>query len=379
MNTINTAFNKSANLEALTLDSKAFDRIDSKVEAGREDTVHFSSEAQFKLNLQTYAFGLSDTERGKFVDALEQSDEAFFDENFLQWLRNPPNSETFRLTVDPELEARINDVGPITGGVASDSEIIIQYSGSTLIGEWSFHEALSSSGDIHETDHLTEKLDQLTTKASEELSGQDQATITGAMDSAIRSSRNYLNSSFSLFKANYDYEVAAQAIAKLPMSDGLKEEYSNFLSEIRAFQEQLMTDHIDQQERKIQRFPQFSEAIGEEIQALEEGLEINAKLQQSISNSENGLLGAEDYFQGLIENAEYIKRDSSEQISEMFNHYAENLGEFNRIYIEKDWGLSSSQQAKSDPALDLVFQETQELTNHYISAINAYMANTGSA
>jgi hypothetical protein len=106
MNTINTAFNKSANLEALTLDSKAFDRIDSKVEAGKEDTVHFSSEAQFKLNLQTYAFGLSDTERGKFVDALEQSDEAFFDKKFLQWLRDPPNSETFRLTVDPAIPGR---------------------------------------------------------------------------------------------------------------------------------------------------------------------------------------------------------------------------------------------------------------------------------
>ena len=379
MNSINTNFNKSANLETLTLDSKAFDRIDSKVESGREDTVNFSSEAQFKLNLQTYAFGLSDTERGKFVDALEQSDESFFDEKFLQWLRDPPHDETFKLTVAPELDARAKDMGPITGGVAIDQEIIVQYSGPTLIGEWSFHEALSSSGDIHETDHLTGKLGQLASKALEELSRQDQATITGAMDSAIRSSRNYLNSSFSLFKANYDYEVAAQAIAKLPMSDGLKKEYSNFLSEIRAFQEQLITDHIDQQEIKMQRFPHFSEAIGKEIQALEEGLEINEKLQQSISNSENGLFGAEDYFQGLIEDSEHIKRDSSDQISDMFNHYRENLGEFNRIYIEKDWGLNSSQQAKSDPALDLAFEETQELTNHYISAITAYMANTGSA
>ena len=378
MNTINTNFNNSANLEALNFDSNAFERIDSKAEAERGDAVNFSSEAQFKLNLQRYAFGLSDTERAKFVDALEQSDEAFFDEKFLHWLKDPPNDETFRLSVDPELEARAKEVGPITGGVAVDSEIIVQYSGPTLIGEWSFHEALSSSGDIHETDHLTGKLAQLTSEALEELSGQDQATITGAMDSAIRSSRSYLNSSFSLFKANYDYEIAAQAIAKLPMRDGLKEEYSNLLSEIRSFQGRLMTDHIDQQERKMQKFPQFSGAIGQEIQALEEGLEINAKLQQSISNSENGLLGVEDYFQGLIEDAEHIKRDSSEQISDMFNHYAENLGEFNRIYIEKDWGLNSSQQANSDPALDSAFQETRELTDQYISAINAYMANTGS-
>ena len=67
MNSISANFNKSASLEALTLDSTAFDRIDSKADAGREDTVNFSSETQFKLNLQTYAFGLSNTERAKFV------------------------------------------------------------------------------------------------------------------------------------------------------------------------------------------------------------------------------------------------------------------------------------------------------------------------
>ncbi len=59
--------------------------------------------------------------------------------------------------------------------------------------------------------------------------------------------------------------------------------------------------------------------------------------------NEGGLLGSKDYFQSLISNAEYIERTSSCQISVMFDHYTEQLGEFDRIFIEKDWGLNPSQ------------------------------------
>ena len=216
-------------------------------------------------------------------------------------------------------------------------EITILYSGPTLIGQWNFHD-ISRSSDIHETDHLTSKLDQLTSKASKELSDQDLNTITGTMSAAVKGSRNYLNSSYTLFRTNYDYEVATQAISKLPMSDELKGEYSNLLSEVRSFQSQQNSDYIDQQEIKAQRYPQFTDTIRQEIQALKEGLEINKDLQQSISHSKDGLLGVEDYFQSLISDAEYIERDSSEQVSDMFDHFTKQLGEFDRLFIEKDWG-----------------------------------------
>ena len=327
------------------------------------------------LNLQIYAHTLSDEERNQFVDTLEQSDDGMFNDEFLQNLRNPP---TFAIeswdTVREELAG-----DPLFCGLpeGTTQEITVMYSGVTKIGTWNFHD-LSRSRDIHETDYLTRKLEQLKVKASKELSKQDLATITGTMDVAVGASKNFLNSSYALFRTNYDYEVAAQAILKLPMSDGLKEEYSILLSDIRSSQSQKTSDYIDQQERKIQNFPQFEGTIREEIQALKEGLEINKELQQNILHSKNGLFGVEDSFQMLIRNSESIKRESSENISDMFNHFTDQINEFNRIFIEKDGGASlQSKPQQNHPALDLAFNETQELTNQYISAIKTHMADNG--
>jgi len=383
MNTINT--NEATNpfvtktegsaSTSVKLDTDSFDRIDKKATESKDDTVNFSSKSQFMLNLQIYAHTLSDEERNQFVDTLEQSDDGMFNDEFLKNLRNPP---TFAIeSWDAVREELAGD--PLFCGLpeGTTQEITVMYSGVTKIGTWNFHE-LSRSRDIHETDYLTRKLEQLKVKASKELSKQDLATITGTMDVSVGASKNFLNSSYALFRTNYDYEVAAQAILKLPMSDGLKKEYSILLSDIRSSQSQKASDYIDQQERKIQNFPQFEGTIREEIQALKEGLEINKELQQKILHSKNGLFGLEDSFQMLIRNSESIKGESSENISDMFNHFTDQINEFNRIFIEKDRGASlQSKPQQNHPALDLAFNETQELTNQYISAIKTHMADNG--
>jgi cell division protein FtsB len=330
------------------------------------------------LNLQRYAYTLSDEERHQFADALEQSDDEVFDEKFISWIRDPPSYEYYegiKFSISPEVQAKMDT--PIFSDPGGDSPPlpIGTYSGINLIGTWNFR-PLSSSSDIHETDNLTRKVDQLKSKASKELSDEDTRTITGAMTVAVKGSRSYLNSSYALFRGNYDYEVAEQAISKLPMSDELKGEYSNLLSEIRSFQYQRNSDHIDQQEKKIQSMPQFEGIIREEIQTLKEGLAINKELQESISHSQNGLFGVEDYFQILMRNAESVERDSSEQISDMFEHFTDQLAMFDRLYIETDRGQDSRQKTQPrDPVMDLAFEETQKLTNQYIVAINSYMAN----
>lgn len=354
--------------------NELFDLIDSNAAERRDDTVNFSSKAQFMLNLQRYSYTLSDEERYQFVDGLEQSSDEVFDEEFLQHLRNPITVTEDWFYVSPQMQAKMDK--PIFSDPGGDTpEITIGYAGPTIIGQWNFR-SLSSSSDIHETDHLTSKLDQLTSKASKELSNQDIRTITGTMSAAVKGSRNYLNSSYALFRTNYDFEVAEQAISKLPMSDELKGEYSNLLSEIRSFQYQRNSDHIDQQEKKIQSMPQFEGIIREEIQTLKEGIKINKELQESISHSKNGLLGVENHFQILMKNAESIVRDSSNQISNMFDHFTKQLDDFDRLYIEKDWGQNSSRAPQPrDPVLDLAFEKTQELTNQYILAINSYAAN----
>lgn len=384
MNTINASIatnpflaksENSANSSNVKLDNSLFDSIDSKTTARRDDTVGFSSKGQFMINIQRHVYKLSDAERNQFVDVLEQSSEQIFDENFFHRLRNPMTITEDMLHTPPEMLARMKEVGSIGEvGIDHPKLTIGTYAGVNLIGKWNFR-PLSSSSDIHETDQLTRKLDQLTAKASKELSDVDSRTIAGVMSTAVKGSRSYLNSSYALFRGNYDYEVAEQAISKLPMSDGLKEDYRNLLTEIRSFQHQLNSDYIAQQQKKIQSSPQFASVIKEEIQTLEEGLQINKELQQSISHSQNGLFGAENHFQILMRNAESIQRDSSEQISDMFNCFTDQLNMFDRIYIEKDWGTDSSNKLTRDPVMDLAFQETQELTSQYIVAINSYMAN----
>lgn len=383
MSTVNTTiatgpylpkFDNSAVSNDVKFDKKIFDRIDSKAATESGDTVNFSSRAQFLFNLQTYSHTLADEERNQFADGIAQSGDEIFDENFVQHIRDSPFTKEGIFRIDPETREKMESSIIGKEGFVHQ-ELTVLYSGPTLIGQWNFHK-ISGSGDIHETDHLTNQLDQLTSKAAKKLSKQDLATMTGTMGRAIDASRNDLNSSYALFRTNYDYEVAEQAISKLPMSDGLKEEFSNLLSEVRSFQNQRNSDYIDQQEIKIQNYPQFEGIIKEEIQALKEGLEINTELQQSISHSQNGLFGVENYFQILIKNSESIEGESSENISDMFNHFTDQVSEFNRIFIEKDWGTArNKKEVTRDPVMDTAVEETQELTNQYIVAINSYMAN----
>ena len=81
--------------------SESFNSIDNDAEGRRDDTVGFSSKAQFMLNLQTYAFSLSDEERYQFVDVLEQSDDEMFDEKFLEHMRNPLSADDIKLVIPP--------------------------------------------------------------------------------------------------------------------------------------------------------------------------------------------------------------------------------------------------------------------------------------
>jgi hypothetical protein len=360
----------SASSSNVKLDTELFDSIDSKAATEYGDTVNFSSKSLFMFKLIEHAQKLSDEDRKQFANALEQSGDEMFDDNFLRNIRETPTIKVEPWVDDLEKDPLLfSDLGGDT------PEITIGYAGPTIIGQWNFR-TLSSSSDIHETDHLTGKLDQLTSKASKELSNQDLRTITGTMNAAVEASRNYLNSSYALFRTNYDYEIAEQSISKLPMSDELKEEYSNLLSDIRSFQYQRNSDYIDELESKIQSMPQFSGIIGEEIQTLKEGVEINKELQESISHSSDGLLGVENYFQILMTNAESIERDSSDQISDMFDHFSKQLDDFDRLYIEKDWGQNSNPNLKPrNPVLDVVSQETIDLTNQYILAIDSYLAN----
>lgn len=376
MSTINTAIattsllaksENSTSPSSVTIElADFFDEIDSKTEARRDDTVNFSSEGQFKLNIQSHAFSLLGEERTQFIDALDQSGEEIFDEEFISWLRCPQTELNSMINRDYQPINPFTDVHP-------DTEFTVLYSGPTLIGNWNFTE-VSRSSDIHETDHLTNRLDRLSSKASKVLSDQDLATVTGTMKRAVQASQNNLDSSYSIFRTNYDYEVADQAISKLSMSDSLEKQYRNFLSDIKSFQHQRIVDSIDQQEKQIQNLPQYSGILTEEREALEEGLRINEKLQNSIADSKDGLFGVENYFQILIRDSEPIKGESSENISDMFNHFTDQVNEFNRIFIEKDRGESLYPNIHSDPVIDTAFEETQELTKQYISAINAYMS-----
>ncbi len=222
--------------------SESFNCIDNNAEGRRDDTVGFSSKAQFMLNLQTYAFSLSDEERYQFVDVLEQSDDEMFDEKF---------------------------------------------------------------------------------------------------------------------------------------------------------QNKRITDSIEKAEKQIHQLPQYEDILQEEIRAKEESVEINKKLQESVSHSENGLLGNEKYFQMLIDNADFIDKNmtiapdlfkligkdglvnENKTIPEMFEHYKAQYEAFERRYLEKDWTVEK--QSLDDPVLDQAFEAAHELTNQYILAINTYMANAGQA
>lgn len=374
--------------------SKSFNSIDNVAEGRRDDTVGFSSKSQFMLNLQTYAYSLSDEERNQFVDVLEQSDDEMFDKKLLEFMRNPPSADDYTFVTPPEMQARMNEVGPMDGSGSVDPEgLIVQYSGPILIGAFGF-QAIPHSGDIHETDHLDSRLDQLTNKASQELSKQDLATLTGTMEVSVKSSQNYLHTTYSLFRTNYDYEIAAKAIEELPLSDGLKEGYKNFLSDIKEFQNERITDSIEKVEKQIQELPQYENMLRDEVRAKEESLAINKELQESLSHSKNGLLENEKYFQLLIDKADFIDKDMSiapelfnmigstygftnedKTIPGMFEHYQDQYEAFDRRFIEKDWTVDK--QSLDDPSLNQAFEETHELTNQYITAINAYMANFG--
>ena len=293
------------------------------------------------------------------------------------------------------MQAKIDEVGPMNGdGSVSQQGLIVHYRGPVLIGPFGF-QSIPRSGDIHETDHLDSRLDQLTNKVSQELSEQDLATLTGTMEVSIKASQNYLHTTYSLFRTNYDYEIAEKAIEELPLSAGSKEDYKNFLSDIKKFQNKRITDSIEKAEKQIHQLPQYEDILQEEIRAKEESLEINKKLQESLSHSENGLLGNEKYFQMLIDDADFIDKkmtiapdlfkligkdglvNENKTIPEMFEHYKAQYKAFERRYLEKDWTVEK--QSLDDPVLDQAFEAAHELTNQYILAINTYMANAGQA
>ncbi len=368
-----------------------FDEIDKKTEARKNDTVKFSSEGQFKINIQNYAFSLSDEERSQFVDALEQSGDKTFDEKFLNNLRNPGWPKNIKLVVSQEMQAQM-EASIIGKKGIEHPEIIVDYSKMHSIGPFSF-QPVSRYGEIHDIDHLSSRLDKLNNKAAEQLSKQDLVTLAGSMDNAVKASRNKLNSTYSLFRTNYEYEVAEKAIDLLPLGDGLKKDYKAFLSDIKNFQNNQITKSIADLEKKIDKLPQFRKTIEKELQSTKEGLRINMQLQEALAHSRSGLLGTgnEKYFQMLIDKSESINKDitipedlfhiigstyglsnENKTVSQMFDYYRGEFENFENHIANK--GLTVEQQASGDPVIDQAFEETQMLSKQYIQAITTYMS-----
>ncbi|TGG89399.1 hypothetical protein E4656_19885 [Natronospirillum operosum] len=340
------------------IDDQVFQQIDQLTNA---DQVRFSSRAQFLFNIQSHAHTLNEQERDEFVDLLAQVDQPLFDQDLLEYIRNP----TVPVFAEPA-EMYQSKTG-LSDEVPTEPIIVVASAARVFNGGHT-----SSIGQFNpDSGRLQARFAELSEQAFNELDQQDATTVTETVKHALEYGNRLLNSAESLFHSNYEFARVEHILQSLPVSDALKAGFGELINDARSAQNRMLARYQQAQEQKLTTMPRFRDVLLADIESVAEIISVNTRLQNFLAHPDQDILDAGSYFRRLLDDASYLNKLSEREMERLFDHYAHQRAEDERIFVERDWLGESLPQYVPESYEEEVHQ-TQELTRQFIDALATY-------
>jgi len=362
------AVNSQVNFDKLqSFDEQFFDDVDKETSTKEGVSANLSSQAQFMFSLQVHAANLNDEDRTEFADAVQKTQNPLFDDAFIDDLKV---SHYFAPNIDPEsIKPSSIDIHPKSDEIP---EIIVTSVGK--ISEFTKPYQIQGMDDgTHIINELNESLEELSVHADAQLSKQDAATMKGTFQNAIVATNNQQSDWYSMLKTHHQFDLASQAIEKLPLSEDLKTGYELFLSHLKDVTYAVSEIAIKESESFLDRLPQkYHGDIEVDIQKMKEGVEVSKKFGEYLESNNNSLKGSEDVFKGLINTTQIMDKPSSIELSGTMNWLEDDADYFQFKMIDKEF---IQEIPKRLPSEAITFHQNQStnISNQFIDAINSYI------
>jgi hypothetical protein len=349
-----------------------FDEID-KLNNSAPSNSQFSSEAQFKFNLQSHAHTLEGKERTEYVNFLEKNN--YLDSENAEQLK--AGEHKFEFTESEELQNRSKQIEAMFNSNKNYEPIAVSIVGSVdknmnMLDRFNNHEARDANG----WQGLEKNFEALTQKAFDELSTQDATALTDYIGMAVNSSQNYFYDTSPLYDTSFNYGMAQRVIDNTEMSDELKTGFNSLLDRAVDMQSEIFATELRESKESYDKYPQYQKEIGASIDKLEEIIPIFEKTVNLMKNDMSLVTDSGAGFKSLIQDTK-LSNDLSDKAyyKDFTQHYENHLSIFDRIHIDKDWTPGNLENnTLQNELLAEQYEVTQKLSDSFIHSISKLLS-----
>lgn len=337
------------------VDPAEFDEIDSLSKSSNDSgsfESNFSAEAQFKLNLQSYAYRLQGDERAKYVNFLKENEYA----DASQAERLMEGQFKFEFTVSDELLKHATYINSLLNSGETPEPIILQAGGGPVGWNLDFVADKSRSEEAvsaNNWDELTKELEELKQRAFAELDTQGATSLSGWVEIAVQHSQYVFTDSDNLNNASFYYGLAKKMIEESDISQELRLEFENLLSNAIDKQYNIFQTEIEISKKAYDEYPEHQVGIGKYINGLES---ISVGFKSTVNRLSSDL--------SLFKNLPYG------------DYYASKYAFFEKKFIDQDWTVKEVAVVDLYPHQAQQYEKVQKLTDSFLESINELLSIT---
>lgn len=320
------------------VDSSEFNKIDS-LSTSESSYPFFSSEAQFKFNLQSHAHKLEGEEKTNYVNFLKEHE--YIDAETSDKLM--AGEVKFEFSESEELKNRRAQINANFNSDKTYEPIIVSTVGAIdksidMVNRSSSHEAQKSNG----WQELDKAFDSLKEQAFYELSEQDATVVSDYVERAVNNSKYYFSDTSALYDASFIYGEAKRIVGHTEMSQDLKSGFNNLIDKAVETQGGILSTVLVSAKEDYDAYPQYRKKIGEFIGKMEEIIPIFKKTVDGMGNDMSLVTDGGAGFKSLIKDTNLSNDLGNKLYFEKFiQHHENSVKLFDRVHIDKNWTLEN--------------------------------------
>ncbi len=302
-------------------------------------TLHISGEAQYLLEVDNYLANLNESEQGKALDYLSQSNDPLQNKAAVhfaqtQVTRTQLSEQTQNLlALRDRVAASGHELG--AGFELNDSTKVVVMPQETevfrLDGKKDFYPVQLNTRNTE----LTKELDAVEKTAYDQLDNQDAANLIGSVRYSLNASENIMLSADDVIHLQYSADKAREAIRTIDAPANIKSKLTEILNKGLNYQNEKQTQFISDTQQFV-KDGRVGGAATEDVRLATAAQKYNNELRSSIAASNSSILDSGGIIKKLLIDNSDLVRFTSDKVDEALSFYKQDLANFQKV-LKQDY------------------------------------------
>lgn len=302
-------------------------------------TLHISGEAQYLLEVDNYLANLNESEQGKALENLSQSNDPLQNKAAVHFAQSQVTrtqlSEQTQdlLALMDRVAASGHELG--AGFELNDSTKVVVMPQETevfrLDGKKDFYPVQLNTRNTE----LTKELDAVEKTAYDQLDNQDAANLIGSVRYSLNASENIMLSADDVIHLQYSADKAREAIRTIDAPANIKSKLTEILNKGLNYQNEKQTQFISDTQQFV-KDGRVGGAATEDVRLATAAQKYNNELRSSIAASNSSVLDSGGIIKKLLIDNSDLVRFTSDKVDEALSFYKQDLVNFQKV-LKQDY------------------------------------------